>query len=80
MAKEWTKKERKEQIGEKYKSLRSKVFVLASMVIIFLLLLWGIFHAIKTANADLMVLMIIALIAFVPLAVFLIDLYWFEFQ
>jgi hypothetical protein len=80
MAKEWTKKERKEQIGEKYRSLRSKVFVLASMVILFLLLLWGIFHAIKTANSDLMVLMIIALIAFVPLAVFLIDLYWFEFQ
>ncbi len=80
MVKEWTRKERKEQIGEKYKSLRSKIFVLAVAVIIFMLLLYGVFYAIKTANTDLLVFLIVGLIVFIPVAIFFVDMYWFEFQ
>ncbi len=80
MVKEWTRKERKEQIGEKYKNLRSKIFVLAVAVIIFLLLLYGVFYAVKTANTDLLVFLIVSLIIFIPVAIFFVDMYWFEFQ
>ncbi len=80
MVKEWTRKERKEHIGEKYKSLRSKIFVLAVAVIIFLLLLYGVFYAVKTANTDLLVFLIVGLIIFIPVAIFFVDMYWFEFQ
>ena len=80
MAKEWTRKERKEHISEKYKSLRSKLFVMAVALIIFLLLLYSLFYAIKTANTDLLAFLIVALIIFIPLAIFFIDMYWFEFQ
>ncbi len=80
MVKEWTKKERKEQLAEKYRSLRSKVFVIASMVVIFILLLWGIFYTIKAGMPDLLLMLVILLIVFVPLAIFFIDQYWFEFQ
>jgi len=80
MVKEWTRRERKEHIAEKYKSLRSKIFVLVVAIILFILILWGIFHAIKTANTDLLAFTIIALIIYAPLAIFFIDMYWFEFQ
>ena len=80
MVKEWTKKERKEQLAEKYRSLRSKVFVIASMAVIFILLLWGIFYTIKAGMPDLLLMLVILLVVFVPLAIFFIDQYWFEFQ
>ena len=80
MAKKWTVRERREHAKEKYHDIRLKVFVLIASAVVIAALFVGVYYSIIfSTNPLLIVALIIALIVAVPLAIFIIDIFWFEY-
>lgn len=80
MAKKWTTRERKKHAKEKYHDMRIKLFVLFASVAVIILLVTGLYYSVILGmNPILTTILIVALVIVVPLAVFIIDLFWFEY-
>ena len=80
MSERWTRKERKKHVKAKYKEKKHKFWVLAAFIIIFATLIYGIVYAAQVNSTLLLALLVIILIILAPLAVFLLDLMFWEFH
>jgi fatty acid desaturase len=78
MPKKWTRGERKEQLKERFRHRREKLFAMMAVVVVFLLLLALLAYGIS-AQADpfLLVVLAIIIVVLIPVSVFFIDmLHW----
>jgi len=74
-----TKKERKEFIKERYFRMKTKLMILLSMLIVFLVLVYSLYFAIKEAiDPFLVLLLVVGIVVFIPIAIFFIDIVWHE--
>lgn len=80
MAEKWTRKERKAHVGEKYKEHKHKFWVLIAFLAVFAILIYGIVYAAQINNTLLLVLLVIILVILAPLAIFLMDLMFWEYH
>lgn len=73
MAKEWTRRERKEHVTEKYHPRRKKWFITALLAIVMILLVYGLVQTIKMGDLTLSAAFFIAILVMVPVTIFAID-------
>lgn len=80
MAKKWTVREKREHAKEKYHEARLKLFVLFACIIVVAALIAGLYYSVSSGLHPLITaVLLIATVIAVPLAVFIIDLFWFEY-
>lgn len=79
MTKKWTRRERREHIKEKYSEIRQKIFIIIAFALIFILLAYSIYHTLSI-NGDITLLAVLVIVFFIliPVAVFFMDLMWYE--
>jgi len=80
MSKKWTRRERREHLKEKYFGIRKKVWVLIAFAALFIILAYSIYHLLNAGGDVLLLgLLVIIFLVLIPIAVFFVDLLWYEF-
>lgn len=75
-----TKRERKEALKKKYYERKEKLWVLFGILVVYIILFGLLAHSILWVNINLIILLTILIVIFIPVSVFLIDSMMFEAQ